>query len=75
MPHSIFFSISQTMLSRVDVTSAAKYDVPRPEPLDPFRGRNGLSSTSVVILDTKTILIENFIFRGLAPGGFADMHR
>ena len=58
----------QTMYDRVLVSDAAKASVPSPVYLSRFVGRNGLNSKSVMVADSKTVVVKGFTFRGLAPG-------
>ncbi len=55
------------MYSRVLVDQEVKNAIPSPLSLERLRGRNGLASGPVVILDSRTILIPNLTFKGLAP--------
>ena len=46
-----------------------KEKIPRSQTLpQTLRGKNGLSASSLVILDSRTIMIKDFTFMGLAPG-------
>ena len=58
----------QTMYDRVLVSDSAKASVPSPVYLSRFVGRNGLNSKSVMVADSKTVVVKGFTFRGLAPG-------
>lgn len=49
------------------VDEKAKAAIPRPVSVDPLLGRNGLSSSNVIILDSRTIVIKDFTFKGMAP--------
>ena len=60
----------RTMLSRLLVDSDSKLSVPKAEVIDRLEGRNGLSSSSVVILDAKTVMISDFTFKALAPNTY-----
>ena len=48
--------------------TTAKLLIPKAQPISMLQGRNGLSSKDVVIMDSKTIMIKNLTFKGLAPG-------
>jgi len=56
------------ILASLDVDTTSKLLVPRPQPIGRMEGRNGLSASSVVILDSSTIMIRDFNFKALAPG-------
>ena len=56
------------MYDRVLVSDSAKSSVPSPVYLSRFVGRNGLNSKSVMVADSKTVVVKGFTFRGLAPG-------
>ena len=56
------------MYDRVLVSDSAKASVPSPVYLSRFVGRNGLNSKSVMVADSKTVVVKGFTFRGLAPG-------
>ncbi len=56
------------MYSRVLIDEEAKRQVPKPVALPALRGRNGLSSSAVVVMDSRSIVIRDFTFKGLAPG-------
>ena len=58
----------QTMYDRVLVSDSAKGSVPSPVYLSRFVGRNGLTSKSVMVADSRTVVVKGFTFRGLAPG-------
>ena len=46
-----------------------KEKIPRSQTLpQTLRGKNGLSASSLVIVDSRTIMIKDFTFMGLAPG-------
>ena len=46
-----------------------KEKIPRPQTLpQTLRGKNGLSASSLVLVDSRTIMIKDFTFMGLAPG-------
>ena len=50
------------------VEERIKESIPRPQSLQVLVGPNGLSSSEVVIMDTRTMMIKDFTFGGLAPG-------
>ena len=56
------------MYDRVLVSDSAKGSVPSPVYLSRFVGRNGLTSKSVMVADSRTVVVKGFTFRGLAPG-------
>ena len=58
---------NKALYSRVLVDEKVKASIPRILSLDSLKGRNGLSSSEVIILDSRTIVIKNFNFRGRAP--------
>ena len=58
----------QALYSRVLVDEVTKESIPRPQSLEKLRGPNGLSSSEVVIMDARTLMIKDFNFGGLAPG-------
>ena len=60
----------RTMLSRLLVDSDSKLSIPKAEVIGRIEGRNGLSSSSVVILDAKTVMINDFTFKALAPNTY-----
>ena len=63
----------QTMYDRVLIPDSAKASVPSPVYLSRFVGRNGLTSKSVMVADSRTVVVKGFTFRGLAPGrGFSQ---
>ena len=57
----------QALFARVLVDTDAKLLIPKTQSIGRLSGRNGLSSSAVVVLDAKTILVSGFTFRGLAP--------
>ncbi len=63
----------QSLYGRLLVDSTAKLLVPRPHPLDRLSGRNGLSSAPVVVVDTRTVLVNELVFKALAPGQCTDL--
>lgn len=58
---------NKALLSRVLVDDQVKASIPKPVNVEPLLGRNGLSSSQVSILDSRTILIKDFSFKGRAP--------
>ena len=58
---------NKALYSRVLVDEKVKASIPSILSLDSLKGRNGLSSSEVIILDSRTIVIKNFNFRGRAP--------
>ena len=56
------------MYDRVLIPDSAKASVPSPVYLSRFVGRNGLTSKSVMVADSRTVVVKGFTFRGLAPG-------
>ena len=59
------------MYSRVIVGDNIKEKIPRSQTLpQTLRGKNGLSASSVLIVDSRTIMLKDFTFMGLAPGNF-----
>ena len=58
---------NKALLSRVLVDDRAKANIPKTLHLEPLRGRNGLTSTEVIVLDSRTLAIKNFAFKGRAP--------
>ena len=59
----------QALYSRVIVNDDVKEKIPRSQTLpQTLRGKNGLSASSLVIVDSRTIMIKDFTFMGLAPG-------
>ena len=51
------------------VDDDVKEKIPRSQTLpQTLRGKNGLSASSVVLVDSRTIMIKDFTFMGLAPG-------
>ena len=56
------------MYDRVLIPASAKASMPSPVYLSRLVGRNGLTSKSVMVADSKTIVVKGFTFRGLAPG-------
>ena len=50
------------------VDETAKESIPRPQSLEKLSVPNGLSSSEVTIMDTRTLMIKDFNFGGLAPG-------
>ncbi len=48
--------------------STSKILVPKAQSLPALQGRNGLSSAGVVVLDSKTIMIRDFVFKAMATG-------
>ena len=60
---------SQALYSRVIVADNIKEKIPRPQTLpQTLRGKNGLSASSIVLVDSRTIMIKDFNFMGFAPG-------
>ena len=58
----------KALYSRV-LVDQVKERVPRPHTLSQvLEGKNGLSSTEVVILDSRTVMIKDLKFKGVAPG-------
>ena len=58
----------KALYSRVRVDQV-KERVPRPHTLSQvLKGKNGLSSTEVVILDSRTVMVKDLKFKGVAPG-------
>ena len=55
------------MYSRVLVDEKVKASIPKPQTLQPLTGRNGLDSHEMVLLDSRTIIIKDFSFKGRAP--------
>ena len=54
-----------------DTIDDIKERIPRPQTLpQTLRGKNGLSASSLVLVDSRTIMIKDFTFMGLAPGTF-----
>ena len=59
---------NKALYSRVIFDEKAKASIPQPLSLPvPLLGRNGLESSQVVLLDSRTILIKNLSFKGRAP--------
>ena len=58
---------NKALYSRVLVDDKVKASIPTPHVLQPLKGRNGLDSREVVLLDSRTIVIKDFSFRGRAP--------
>ena len=59
---------NKALYSRVLVDDKVKASIPKPHVLQqPLKGRNGLNSRQVVLLDSRTIVIKDFSFRGRAP--------
>ena len=59
---------NKALYSRVIFDDKAKASIPQPLSLPvPLLGRNGLESSEVVLLDSRTILIKNLSFKGRAP--------
>ena len=58
---------NKALYSRVLVDEKVKNEIPRPRSVQPLTGRNGLTSREVVLLDSRTIVIKDFSFRGRAP--------
>ena len=67
----IFISIldrkNKALYSRVLVDEKVKASIPKPRTLQPLTGRNGLDSHEMVLLDSRTIVIKDFSFKGRAP--------
>lgn len=61
-------TLFQSIYSRQLVTSDVKAMVPGHQTLRGFQGRNGLESGPVIILDDRTLMIKDLVFKGLAPG-------
>ena len=45
-----------------------KARVPGHQTLRGFSGRNGLESGPVIVLDDRTVMVKDLVFKGLAPG-------
>ena len=64
-----FNTTFQALYSRVIVNDDVKEKIPRSQTLpQTLRGKNGLSASSLVIVDSRTIMLKDFTFMGLAPG-------
>ena len=57
----------KALYSRVLFDDEAKASIPKAVSLNPLLGRNGLESSEVVLLDSRTIVIKNLSFKGRAP--------
>ncbi len=66
---SIFIYLLQSLYGRLLVDSTTKLLVPKPQSLQPLKGRNGLTSANLLVRDSRTILVPQFTFKALAPGG------
>ena len=53
----------KALYSRVLFDDEAKASIPKPMSLPPLLGRNGLESSEVVLLDTRTMVIKNLSFK------------
>ena len=64
----------KALYSRV-LVDQVKERVPRPHTLSQvLKGKNGLSSTEVVILDSRTVMVKDLKFKGVAPGRYLIEH-
>ena len=57
----------RSILSQLLVDQDTKLLIPAEKSIGRLRGRNGLTSSGVIVLDAKTVMIADLIFRGLAP--------
>ena len=58
---------NKALYSRVLVDEKVKASIPKPQILQPLTGRNGLDSCKVVVMDFRTIIIKDFLFKEKAP--------
>jgi hypothetical protein len=58
---------NKALYSRVLVDEKVKASIPKPRTLQLLTGRNGLDSHEMVLLDSRTIIIKDFSFKGRAP--------
>ena len=56
---------NKNLYSRVLVDDHVKASIPKMVTLDPLKGRNGLSSAEIIVLDSRTLVIKNFNFKGI----------
>ena len=65
----ITYSYFKALYSRVIVDDNIKEKIPKSQTLpQTLRGKNGLSASSLSLVDSRTIVIKDFTFMGLAPG-------
>ena len=58
----------QKLFGRLVLDPAVLSSVPSPRSLGRMEGRNGLSTDNIVAVDSRTIVLNNLNFKGLAPG-------
>ena len=54
-------------MGRVLITDVDKMNIPKPQEVGPLVGR-AANADAVIILDSHTIMIKNFVYMGNQPG-------